>query len=111
MEGQGDLEAPPTATAHTTLLKSHYDLLQAYYLLLKGISLQPAASILLAVPPAVPQASSPSAKVPLRAVRCQSLFSGTATPVLLLIPVLEAPALRVRDSLVYHWRYCTHLRA
>lgn len=51
----------------------------------------------------------PSENVPLREARCQSLFSGTATPVLLLLLLDEAPARRVREWLVYHCTYCTHL--
>lgn len=53
---------------------------------------------------------SPLPKVPRNDARCQSLFSGTVTPVLLLVLVGDAPALSERESLVYHWRYWMHLQ-
>ena len=60
--------------------------------------------------PAAPAPHSPSLNVPLRDASLHALFSGTATPVLLLLVVVEAPALRERESLVYHWRYWMHLQ-
>lgn len=60
--------------------------------------------------PAATAPHSPSLNVPLRDASLHALFSGTATPVLLLLVVVEAPALRERESLVYHWMYWTHLR-